>query len=340
MSDEKPLITLTGVSKAFQTAAGPTWVLKDVSVQIAAGEFVSIIGRSGSGKSTLLNMITGIDHPTRGEVCVGEVLLNRLSEGQFSIWRGRSLGIVFQFFQLLPTLTLLENLLLAMDFAGRIAPLEREPRARRLLERVGLDALADQLPAQLSGGQQQSAAVARALANDPPLIVADEPTGNLDSRAAEVVFGLFMELVQEGKTVLMVTHDAALARRAQRILVLSDGYLINESVSRALPDLPHSELLHLSQQLRPWSGTEGPSAGLWLVQAGQLELLDRRERPLQTATAGQLLQVMPDSRLRLSSDLCALYLSEESWQALRPHTPALAELLNGSTPLKRKGWLW
>lgn len=333
------LITLQGVSKAFQTATGPSWVLKDVSVEIAAGEFVSIIGRSGSGKSTLLNMVTGIDRPTRGEVWIGGTALHRLSEGQFSIWRGHSLGIVFQFFQLLPTLTILENLLLAMDFARRIPPAEREGRARSLLERVGLAEMADQMPAQLSGGQQQSAAVARALANDPPLIVADEPTGNLDSRSAETVFGLFADLVQQGKTVLMVTHDATLARRAPRTLVLSDGYLINEAVTRSLPDLPHPELLCLSQQLQPWNGPE-PAPGLWLVQAGQLELLDRRQKPLHSATAGQLLRAAPNSTLRRSPDLRALYLPEERLQALLPQTPALAAALNHSTPPKQKRWLW
>ncbi|MCA1954786.1 MAG: ABC transporter ATP-binding protein [Anaerolinea sp.] len=338
MKEDHALIRLTNVSKAFQTAAGPTWVLKDVSVQIAAGEFVTIIGRSGSGKSTLLNMITGIDRPTRGEVCVDGVSLNRLSEGQFSVWRGRSLGIVFQFFQLLPTLTLLENLLLPMDFAGCIAPAQREARARKLLERVGLEALADQLPTQLSGGQQQSAAVARALANDPPLIVADEPTGNLDSRAAEAVFALFLELVQEGKTVLMVTHDAAMAQRAPRTLVLCDGELINEWLARALPDVAHPELLRLTHALRPWSGG-AVEPGLWLVQAGALEVLDRRGTLTRSLTAGQWAVLSPSLHVRAGAELRAWCLPQGELSALLAGTPELAARLMSTEPA-RKRWPW
>jgi putative ABC transport system ATP-binding protein len=174
-------------------------------------------------------MVTGIDRPTSGTVCVEGVCIQDMSESQMSAWRGRNLGIVFQFFQLLPMLTLLENVMLPMDFCGVYAPEDRPERALALLKLVGLETVADKLPAAVSGGQQQSAAVARALANDPPILVADEPTGNLDSQTAESVFGLFRELVSQGKTILMVTHDEGLARRTDRILHISDGVLIDDS---------------------------------------------------------------------------------------------------------------
>jgi putative ABC transport system ATP-binding protein len=223
-----PLIELTEVSKVFRTPAGEFYALKQVSAGVYPGEFVAVVGRSGSGKSTLMNMITGIDHPTRGTVRVGDLRLHTLNESRMSVWRGRNLGIVFQFFQLLPMLTLLENVMLPMDFGGVIAPAEREPRARALLERVGLGEVLDQLPGAISGGQQQTAAVARALANDPPILIADEPTGNLDSVTAETVMTIFDELVAAGKTVLMVTHDPGLAARAHRRLAIADGELLPE----------------------------------------------------------------------------------------------------------------
>ncbi len=191
------------------------------------------MGKSGSGKSTLANMITGIDHPTSGSVRINGTYVHNLDENKMSIWRGRNLGIVFQFFQLLPTLSLLENIMLPMDFCNMYAPLERERRAMDLLEMVGLESVADQQPAAVSGGQQQRAAIARALANDPPIIVADEPTGNLDSRAAESVFQIFINLAQQGKTILMVTHDKSLAQRTDRVLLLSDGELVDEWITQA-----------------------------------------------------------------------------------------------------------
>ena len=245
------LIRLHRVVKTFHNAAGEFTVLKGIDAAFRQGEFVSIVGRSGSGKSTLLNMMTGIDHPTSGEVRIGAAVLHQMNEGQMSVWRGRNLGIVFQFFQLLPMLTLLENVMLPMDFGEVFPPAEREARAVALLELVGLGGLEHKYPAAVSGGQQQSAAVARALANDPPILVADEPTGNLDSRTAERVLEIFEEQVAEGKTVLMVTHDISLARRAQRVLIISDGELINEWISRAWPDLPHETLLELSRAAQP-----------------------------------------------------------------------------------------
>lgn len=243
---EPALIEMRGVKRVFHTTAGEFTILKGIDVTIRDGEFVSIVGRSGSGKSTLANMLTGIDHPSSGTVRVGDVYIHKMSESNMSEWRGRELGIVFQFFQLLPMLSLLENVMLPMDFCNMYSPVEREERALQLLQRVGLEEFAHKLPGAVSGGQQQSAAVARALANDPPVIVADEPTGNLDSKTAESIIQLFEELVGGGKTILMVTHDRLLAQRASRILVISDGELVPEPVSRAFPNIPHEQMLALS----------------------------------------------------------------------------------------------
>ncbi len=220
--------------KTYESPAGPFTALKGVDLRIAQGEFAAVIGKSGSGKSTLINMVAGIDRPTSGEVIVAGTPVHALSEGETARWRGRSLGIVFQFFQLLPTLTVVENVMLPMDFCGTFPAAEREPRARRLLERVALGAMAGKMPSELSGGQQQRVAIARALANDPPIIVADEPTGNLDSRTAAEVFQLFEELVAGGKTILMVTHDGDLAHRASRTVIVADGQVVNEYVASAL----------------------------------------------------------------------------------------------------------
>ncbi len=221
-----PLIRMSRVVKTFQTPVGNFDALKGIDAEFSAGEFVSVVGRSGSGKSTLVNMITGMDRPTSGQVRIGEVDVHTLSESEMARWRGRNLGIVFQFYQLLPMLTLLENVMLPMDFGGMYDPADREDRAMALLSQVGLQEQANELPAAVSGGQQQRAAIARALANDPPIIVADEPTGNLDSRAAEEVFGLFEELVAQGKAIIMVTHDLGLAGRARRTLELADGEIV------------------------------------------------------------------------------------------------------------------
>lgn len=245
--EEHPLIELRGVYKSYQTAAGDYPVLKGIDLQFQAGEFVSIIGKSGSGKTTLLNMITGIDRPTSGEVWVNGSALHQMSEGQMARWRGRNLGIVFQFFQLLPTLSILENILLAMDFAGKIPSSERKARALHLLDLVGLADHAYKLPLALSGGQQQRVAISRALANDPPVIIADEPTGNLDSKTAESVFELFNQLVAQGKTIIIVTHDSGLAKRTHQTALIADGEIVNEYVARALPSLTPAQLLHVSR---------------------------------------------------------------------------------------------
>jgi putative ABC transport system ATP-binding protein len=227
------MIELRAVVKQYETAAGAYTALKGIDLSVARGEFVAVVGKSGSGKSTLINMVTGIDRPTSGAVEVAATDLVRLDEGRLAEWRGRNLGIIFQFFQLLPTLTVAENVMLPMDFCDLGTARERRARAAALLERMELAEQAHKLPAALSGGQQQRVAIARALANDPGLIVADEPTGNLDSRTAESIFGLFEELVAQGKTVVMVTHDNDLARRAGRAVVVADGEIVPKGPSHA-----------------------------------------------------------------------------------------------------------
>jgi len=223
------MISLKGVTKAYKTDAGPFWALKGIDLQVYAGEFVAVVGKSGSGKSTLINVFTGIDHPTGGEVVVARTQIRRLDEGRMAEWRGRQMGIVFQFFQLLPTLTIVENVMLPMDLCDRYDPGERQERAMFLLDQMDMADLAGMFPSSVSGGHQQRAAIARALANDPPIVVADEPTGNLDSKAAEGVFQLFESLAADGKTILMVTHDDELAGRVPRVLTLADGMIVHEA---------------------------------------------------------------------------------------------------------------
>jgi ABC-type lipoprotein export system ATPase subunit len=248
---EHPMIDIRGVHKYYKSAAGDYHALKGIDLQVNNGEFVSIIGKSGSGKSTLLNMMSGIDRPSEGEVWVNGTPIHQLNENQMAIWRGDNLGILFQFFQLLPSLNLLQNVILPMDLAGKYSGRERRQRAEHLLDIVGLSEHRQKLPSMISGGQQQRAALARALANDPPLIVADEPTGNLDSKTAETVFALFNGLIKEGKTVIIVTHDSSLAKRAQRTALIADGEIVNEFVARALPTLTFDQLLAATHKVKP-----------------------------------------------------------------------------------------
>jgi putative ABC transport system ATP-binding protein len=223
------MISLAGVTKNYDTPVGEFPALCGIDLQIAVGQLVAIVGKSGSGKSTLLNLIAGIDRPSSGRIVVGNTSVGELSENGLVAWRGRSIGLVFQFFQLMPTLTAVENVMLPMDFVDKVPPQERRQRAVELLNRAGVARHADKLPSALSGGEQQRVAIARALANDPPVILADEPTGNLDSQTGAVIFEVFASLARSGKTVLIVTHEREAAVPFSRTVELVDGALARTS---------------------------------------------------------------------------------------------------------------
>jgi putative ABC transport system ATP-binding protein len=228
-NNNQPIVSLKNIAKSFPVGNDEVTVLHDISLDIHKGEFVSIVGPSGNGKSTLLNMVTGIDRPSDGQVVVTGRDIHAMSENELAKWRGQEVGIIFQFFQMLPSLSLLQNVVLPMEFAKKFNASERRDRAMHLLEMVGLDDQANKLPSMVSGGQQQRAAIARALATDPPLLIADEPTGNLDAGTAQQVFDLFMSLVEEqGKTMLMVTHDKDLADRIPRKIEIVNGRIAND----------------------------------------------------------------------------------------------------------------
>jgi len=233
----EPLMRLTDVVKTYDTGEVPFTALRGINLDVSAGEFIGLIGKSGSGKTTLINMITGIDRPSSGQVVIDNTPVHKLNENQLAQWRGKTIGVVFQFFQLLPTLTVIENVMLPMDFCRMFTPEERPQRAMQLLEAVEMADQAYKLPAALSGGQQQRVAIARALANDPPILAADEPTGNLDSKTADAVFGLFERLVDEGKTIIMVTHDNDIAKRVRRSLHVHDGEIIEERIQHLETEL-------------------------------------------------------------------------------------------------------
>ena len=283
-------ILLQGVSKVYTNAAGSFPALKEVDLSFDYGQFVSIVGKSGCGKSTLLNMITGIDFPTFGEVIVGGQDIYKMSESERSLWRGRNVGIVFQFFQLLPTLTILENTMLPMDFCRIHAIHDRPDRAMQILERVGLAEVADKLPDNLSSGQQQSAAIARALATDPAILLADEPTGNLDTRSASIILDLFQELVSSGKTILIVTHDPSITSRTDQTVILSDGEVVDQTVARALPFLDHTKMLKASkfvikQRFNPNSmiiHQGNPVEHFYMVTSGEVEVFVNTHVPETT----------------------------------------------------------
>ncbi len=283
------MIQLHGVVKRFSNAAGEFTVLKGVDLAIKRGEFVSIVGKSGSGKSTLLNMVTGIDHPSDGQVVVnGTDIYTGMTESQRSNWRGRNLGIVFQFFQLLPMLTLLENVMLPMDYVDMYDFDERPARAMELLKLVGLEKFANKLPILVSTGQQQLAAIARAMACDPPLLIADEPTGNLDTRSADTIIRLFEHFVSLGKTIVMVTHDPSLTSRTHRNIIISDGELINETIAISLPQLRHRHMLEFTKLVeeRMYQPHEtiisrNESAGyFFMIRRGEVEVIlqDKKKR--------------------------------------------------------------
>ena len=276
----KVLIELRNVVKSYDTASGPFFALKNVSLQVNAGEFAAVVGKSGSGKSTLINMITGIDRPTLGEVIVDDTPIHALSEDQMAVWRGKNLGVIFQFFQLLPTLTVLENVMLPMELSAQTSRGERADRAMHLLGMVALAEQAHKFPSALSGGQQQRAAIARALANNPNVLVADEPTGSLDSKTGDSIFQLFEEFVAQGRTVLMVTHDRSLASRVSRVIYLADGEVTDQVVRAALPSLTGDEQVQLFSKLEPVRFAPGaliiqqgdPAEHMYIIIKGEVEV--------------------------------------------------------------------
>jgi putative ABC transport system ATP-binding protein len=227
----KNSICLTGLSKSYQINDTVFYSIDKINLTIKQGDFVSIIGKSGSGKSTLLNLMSGIDQPTSGQVIVNDVDISRMNSSLLDAWRGRNIGLVFQFFQLIPTLTVLENTLLAMDFCKVIPAKDRMSRARALLEKVGIIDKADLFPSILSGGEKQRVAIARALANDPPIILADEPTGNLDSVTAKAIFNLFTELNAQGKTIILVSHDSDCHKYSNQTIDIHDGNIRSKTKS-------------------------------------------------------------------------------------------------------------
>jgi len=224
--DENSIIRLEDVIKLYETPAGSFQALKRISLDIDPNEFLCIVGKSGAGKTTLLNMITGVDSISSGKVRVNGASVHEMSEDDQSLWRGLNLGIIYQSFELMPMLTLLENVMLPMDFCRLYSRSKSRSRAKELLEMIELDGHIHKLPGAISGGQQQRVAIARALANNPPLIIADEPTGRLDSTTAETILDIFDRLVNEGKTIVMVTHDASAAQRATRVLEIADGEIV------------------------------------------------------------------------------------------------------------------
>ncbi|MFC2056233.1 ATP-binding cassette domain-containing protein [Chloroflexota bacterium] len=293
------LIQMRDVIKTYETEAGEFQALKNIKLSVGNGEFVGVIGKSGSGKSTLINMISGIDRPTNGEVQVAGAPIHTLSEGQVAQWRGRNLGIVFQFFQLLPMLTVIENVMLPMDFCKLYAPRQRRERALQVLDMVDVVGHANKLPSQLSGGEQQRVAIARALANDPPIIMADEPTGNLDSKTSERVFQLFEELVASGKTILMVTHDSDQAKRVKRTIIIADGEIIEEYLAKTFPSLTQQQLIWVTSQMQPQRYPAGsviiqkgePADKFYFVTKGQVEIVlhapDGQEFTVSRIESGQ-----------------------------------------------------
>jgi ABC-type lipoprotein export system ATPase subunit len=292
----EPAIVLRNIEKVYENAAGKFRALKNINLQLNYGQFISIVGKSGCGKSTLLNMITGIDHPTAGDVIIGDEHIYKMSESKRALWRGRNMGVVFQFFQLLPTLTLLENTMLPMDYCNLYPFSERPSRAMELLKLVGLQDQAHKLPTAVSSGQQQSAAIARALATDPLIILADEPTGNLDSRAADNVLTLFEDLAKRGKTILIVTHDPSITQRTDQTIILSDGEIIDQTIARALPFLSHPQMLAATKQAKKITIAPGETVlqqgtaveYFFMIVSGQVEIVVKHEhgKDLQLARLG------------------------------------------------------
>jgi ABC-type lipoprotein export system ATPase subunit len=282
-----PAIILNGVDKVYENAAGRFIALNNIDLALNYGQFISVVGKSGCGKSTLLNMITGIDHPTAGDVSIGKVNIYDMSESQRALWRGKNVGVVFQFFQLLPTLSLLENTMLPMDFCNIHSFTERPKKALDLLKKVGLEEQAHKLPAAVSSGQQQCAAIARALATDPPIILADEPTGNLDSKSAETVLNLFEGLAAQGKTILIVTHDPSITNRTDQTIILSDGEIIDQTIARTLPYLSHPQMMEATRNSKKRIYQPGqiiiqesiPVIHFFMIVSGEVEVVVNTDQP-------------------------------------------------------------
>jgi ABC-type lipoprotein export system ATPase subunit/CRP-like cAMP-binding protein len=281
INNARVLIELNQVVKTYHTPAGAFTALKNVNLQVKAGEFAAVIGKSGSGKSTLINMVTGIDRPSLGEISIGGTPIHNLNENQMAAWRGRNLGVIFQFFQLLPTLTVVENVMLPMELCNVYPRSERLERAMHLLSLVGLSDQAYKFPSAVSGGQQQRAAIARALANDPEILVADEPTGSLDSKTADSIFMLFEDFVRQGRTILMVTHDRDLASRVSRVILIADGEITDEHISSAFPLLNKAEQVQLFSRLEPVNYAPGttiikkgdPATHFYILVKGHAEVV-------------------------------------------------------------------
>jgi putative ABC transport system ATP-binding protein len=287
----QPLIQLQGIAKTYINAAGSFPALKNINLDFYQGEFVGVIGKSGSGKSTLVNMITGIDRPTEGRVLIEGADIHKMKKSKQARWRGLNLGVVFQFFQLLPMLTLLENVLLPMDFCKKYEESERISLGMELLSTMGLADEANALPGAVSGGQQQSAAIARALANDPPIIVADEPTGNLDARTADSVYDKFQSLAETGRTIIMITHDPELEDRLSRTILISDGEVIDPLVARAFHWMPHPLLRACTNSLirrtyaadQPLGIDTDLADSLIILESGRLKAIEKSEKGLRVS---------------------------------------------------------
>ena len=331
--ESKEIVHLNNVSKIFHTSFGDFPALKEVNLTIKPGNLVCILGKSGSGKSTLINMMAGIDHPSSGEVIINGTNLQKMKEGEISVWRGKNLGIVFQFFQLLPTLSVLENTILPMDFSGLTPKTLREEKARSLLRTLEIETLADYSPNAISTGHQQCAAIARALANDPPIILADEPTGNLDTKTGEMVIQIFKKLVSMGKTIIMVTHDRKLALHAQRILMINDGVLLQDGFSHVFFELNEHILAKIVQKSTTKEFQTGekifPSLPnqTWfcIIEKGEVAILNERKQNSSFSNQNKLLK---EGDTFLRSNNSEQYLAVSNCQIISVPNPELIQLSN------------
>ena len=326
------MIDLRQIVKTYQSAAGSFTALKRVSLTVDAGEFVAVIGTSGSGKSTLINMVTGIDRPTTGEVIVAGTPVHGLSEGTMSVWRGKHLGITFQFFQLLPSLSVVENVMLPMDFCKMYKASERRERAMALLAQVAMTDNAHKLPSALSGGQQQRVAIARALANDPPILIADEPTGNLDSKTAAAVFKRFDTMVKAGKTIVMVTHNNDLAHRATRSVIVSDGEIVDQYLARALPRLSLDQLITVTRQIDRLTFAAGQpivrkgehADYFYIITKGKVEVI------IDQPGGGALIaEVLNEGQYIVAADAPSVLFGQAIWCRHAPRSPVVRPSLYG-----------